>query len=45
MKMKEVVGDGAPWIWNLVAELFPGTIQIVDRFHAKQHLSELSKAL
>ena len=39
------LGDGAPWIWNLVTELFPGTIQIVDRFHAKQHLSELSKAL
>lgn len=39
------LGDGAPWIWNLVEELFPGTIQIVDRFHAKQHLSELSKAL
>lgn len=40
-----VLGDGAPWIWNLVQELFPGTIQIVDRFHAKQHLSELGKAL
>jgi hypothetical protein len=39
------LGDGAPWIWNVVAELFPGTIEIVDRFHAKQHLSELSKAL
>ncbi len=39
------LGDGAPWIWNLVAELFPEAIQIVDRFHAKQHLSELSKAL
>jgi len=39
------LGDGAPWIWNLVAELFPGTIEIVDRFHAKQHLSELSKTL
>jgi hypothetical protein len=39
------LGDGAPWIWNLVGELFPGTIEIVDRFHAKQHLSELSKAL
>ena len=39
------LGDGAPWIWNLVEELFPGAIQIVDRFHAKQHLSELSKAL
>src|SRR5215472_5078838 len=39
------LGDGAPWIWNLVEELFPGAIQIVDRFHAKQHLSELSKAI
>ena len=39
------LGDGAPWIWNLVEELFPEAIQIVDRFHAKQHLSELSKAL
>lgn len=39
------LGDGAPWIWNLVAELFPGAIQIVDRFHAKQHLSELGKVL
>lgn len=39
------LGDGAIWIWNLVEELFPGAIQIVDRFHAKQHLSELSKAL
>jgi len=39
------LGDRAPWIWNLVAELFPGAIQIVDRFHAKQHPSELSKAL
>ena len=39
------LGDGASWIWNIVAELFPGAIQIVDRFHAKQHLSDLSKAL
>lgn len=39
------LGDGAPWIWNLVQELFPGTVEIVDRFHAKQHLSDLGKAL
>ena len=25
-----VVGDGAPWIWNLSAEQFPGAIEIVD---------------
>jgi Uncharacterised protein family (UPF0236) len=39
------LGDGAPWIWNVVEEQFPGTIQIVDRFHAKQHLSDLGKVL
>ncbi len=40
-----VLGDGAPWIWNLAAELFPGAIQIVDLFHAKQHLSDVAKAI
>lgn len=40
-----VVGDGAPWIWNIAQELFPKAIQIVDRFHVKQHLSDLAKAL
>lgn len=39
------LGDGAPWIWNLAEELFPGTTQILDRFHAKQHLSDLGKVL
>lgn len=42
---RAVLGDGAPWIWNIVHELFPGSIEIVDRFHAKQHLSDLGKAL
>jgi hypothetical protein len=40
-----VLGDGAPWIWNLAAELFPGAIQIVDLFHAKQHLSDVATAI
>jgi hypothetical protein len=40
-----VLGDGAPWIWNLAHELFPQARQIVDRFHAKQHLSDLGKIL
>jgi len=39
------LGDGAPWIWNLIQELFPGATEIVDRFHVKQHLSEVAKAL
>jgi len=40
-----VIGDGAPWIWNIAQELFPKAIQIVDRFHVKQHLSDVAKAL
>lgn len=40
-----VLGDGAPWIWNLADEFFPGAIQIVDRFHAKEYLSKVAKAI
>lgn len=40
-----VLGDGAPWIWNLADELFPGAIQIVDLFHAKGHLWDVAKAI
>ena len=40
-----VLGDGAPWIWKIAHELFPRATQIVDRFHVKQHLSELAKTL
>jgi len=40
-----VLGDGAPWIWNLADEYFPGAIQIVDYYHAKEHLGDLSKIL
>jgi len=35
---KVVIGDGAPWIRNLTEEHFPGAIQIVDLYHARQHL-------
>ena len=40
-----VLGDGAAWIWNLAAEQFPGAIEIVDLFHAKQRLWECAKAI
>lgn len=38
-----ILGDGAQWIWGLAAEHFPGAIQIVDLYHAREHLSDLSK--
>jgi len=40
-----VIGDGALWIWNMAQELFPNAFQIVDRFHVKQTLSTVAKAL
>ncbi len=40
-----VLGDGALWIWNLADEHFPDAIQIVDLFHAKQHLWDVAKAI
>jgi len=38
-----VLGDGAPWIWRIAEEHFPAAIQIVDCYHARQHLAELAK--
>ena len=40
-----VIGDGAAWIWRLADEQFPGAIEIVDIYHAKQHLCDVAKAV
>ena len=40
-----VIGDGALWIWNIAQELFPHAIQIVDRFHVKENLHRVAKAV
>lgn len=40
-----VLGDGAPWIWNIASELFPDALQIVDRYHAKEYLSTTAKSI
>jgi len=42
---KVVMGDGAEWIWNLAQQHFPGAVQIVDLYHARQHLWELARKL
>jgi hypothetical protein len=43
--LKVVIGDGAEWIWALVALHFPGAIEIVDLYHARQHLWEVVRKL
>ncbi len=41
-----ILGDGAKWIWEHVAATFGGErIEIVDWYHASQHLWDLAKAL
>lgn len=40
-----VVGDGAVWIWNLAAEHFGTRVEIVDFYHASEHLWTLARAL
>ena len=40
-----ILGDGAPWIWNIAAAKFPGATQIVDLFHAREHLHDLARKL
>jgi hypothetical protein len=42
---KVVMGDGAEWIWNLAELHFPGAVQIVDLYHARQHLWDLARKL
>lgn len=42
---KVVMGDGAEWIWNQAEQHFPGAVQIVDLYHARQHLWELVRKL
>jgi hypothetical protein len=38
------LGDGAVWIWNLVRRYYPNALQIVDWFHAEEHLKEVAAA-
>jgi hypothetical protein len=40
-----VIGDGAPWIWGLVRTHFPGAIEILDLYHAREHLWNLAAKL
>ena len=40
-----VLGDGAVWIWNLATKILPEATQIVDYYHAREHLHDLAKQL
>lgn len=42
---KLVAGDGAPWIWNVAQDRWSGATEVLDFYHASQHLWELGRAL
>ena len=38
------IGDGAPWIWKWVEELFPSARQILDYYHCSSCLHAVAEA-
>jgi len=40
-----VLGDGAEWIWNLAKECFPHAFEVLDVFHAIEHLGSAAKGV
>jgi hypothetical protein len=43
--LKLVLGDGAAWIWNLADMHFPEAPQLLDFYHAAEHLHRTAAAL
>lgn len=41
----QVIGDGAPWIWNLAIDHFFDSRQVVDWYHATEHLAKAARLL
>lgn len=40
-----VLADGARWIWNMVEDLVPPAVQILDFSHAKEYLWDAAKII
>lgn len=38
-----VLGDGAPWIWNVADEILSGAVQILDWYHLSEHVHETKR--
>jgi hypothetical protein len=38
------LGDGATWIWNSFSHHYPDAVQILDYYHATEHLDDVAKA-
>jgi hypothetical protein len=40
-----VLADGAEWIWNLAADVFPQAEEVLDAYHALEHLAATANAI
>jgi len=45
VRQMTILGDGAAWIWTIATAKFPQATQIVDLFHAREHLHDLARLL
>lgn len=43
LKKVVFINDGGPWIWKWIESNFPESTQILDFYHAKEHLCEFTK--
>jgi hypothetical protein len=39
------LGDGAAWVWNCARNCFPGSVEILDFYHASEYVRQLADAL
>jgi len=44
-RQKLVVSDGAPWIWNVAQDRWNGAVEVLDFYHASQHVWALGEAV
>ena len=40
-----IIGDGATWIWKMATAILPEATQIVDIYHAREHVHDLARQL
>jgi hypothetical protein len=44
-RQKLVVSDGAAWIWNVVQDRWADAVEVLDFYHASQHVWNLGEAV
>jgi hypothetical protein len=45
VRQMTITGDGAAWIWGIATRIFPQATQVVDLYHAREHLHSLTRSL